>query len=304
MAVTVFTQLLNAFDNNVMNTINTGSQNVITLITPLMAACFGVYVSLVMMSYWRGGTDMPIQDFMMKMVAWVVILTLGMNITYYTQYVVPFLNGLGDDLATALTGNVSTGAALDTITNAYVTAMTTLYNHTSGIASTVNTVCFIGITLLFAMPFIAIAAAYIILAKFALGLLLALGPMFISLALFPATRKFFEAWIAQCLNYAFLVALFAAAGAIEINFASSMIPDTVTVSDLTGLVMMGIGFIFVSVNLPSLASQLAGGVGISGMVGTLSGAMGIGKALKGLVKGKDGSSSGSAKPEGGEINKK
>src|SRR5476649_1066563 len=131
---------MNAFDNNVVNLINTGSQNVITLITPLMAACFGVYVSLVMMSYWRGGTDMPIQDFMMKMVAWVVILTLGMNITYYTQYVVPFLNGLGDDLATALSGNVSTGSALDTITNAYVQAMSTLYDHSDGIQDTINTV--------------------------------------------------------------------------------------------------------------------------------------------------------------------
>ena len=298
MTVTIFTQLMNAFDNNVVNTINTGSQNVITLITPLMAACFGVYVSLVMMSYWRGGTDMPIQDFMMKMVAWVVILTLGMNITYYTQYVVPFLNGLGDDLATALSGNVSTGSALDTITNAYVQAMSTLYDHSDGIQDTINTVCFIGITLFFAMPFIAIAAAYIILAKFALGLLLALGPLFISLALFPATRKFFEAWIAQCLNYAFLVALFAAAGMIEINFAGSMIPTTMTVSNLAELVMMGIGFIVVTINLPSLASQLAGGVGISGMVGTMSGAMGIAKALKGKGKDKD------PKPEGGEINKK
>ena len=122
MQVTVFTQLMSAFDNNVLNLINTGSQNIITLITPLMAACFGVYVTLVMMSYWRGNTDMPIQDFMMKMVAWVVILTLGMNITYYTQYVVPFFNGLGDDLATALSGNASTGSALDTICNAYVQA--------------------------------------------------------------------------------------------------------------------------------------------------------------------------------------
>ena len=298
MTFTIFTQLMNAFDNNVLNLINTGSQNIITLITPLMAACFGVYVTLVMMSYWRGNTDMPIQDFMMKMVAWVVILTLGMNITYYTQYVVPFFNGLGDDLATALSGNASTGSALDTICNAYVQAMTTLYDNSWGIESTLNTICFIGITLIFAMPFIAIAAAFIILAKFALGLLLALGPLFITLALFPATRKFFEAWIAQCLNYAFLVALFAAAGMIEIDFASSMIPDTITVYNLVELVMMGIGFIVISVNLPALASQLAGGVGISGLVGTMSGAKALGKALKGNPKPEP-----KPKPDGGEIKK-
>jgi len=141
--------------------------------------------------------------------------------------------------------------------------------------------------LLVGMPFLAIAAAYIILAKFALGLLLAIGPMFIASALFPGTRKFFEAWTAQCLNYAILTALFAAAGAIEVNFALNNLPvgsfsDLLTTAKMA---MMGIVFWIVSMNLPALASALAGGVGISAMAqhsgpfAKLAG-KGIGKAFQ------------------------
>jgi type IV secretion system protein VirB6 len=141
------------------------------------------------------------------------------------------------------------------------------------------------VILLVGMPFLAIAAAYIILAKFALGLLLALGPMFIAAALFPATRKFFEAWTAQCLNYAFLTALFAAAGAIEVNFALSNLP-TGSFADLLStakMAMMGLVFLVVSLNLPALASALAGGVGISAMAQHVGGSAKL--AGKGLGKG-------------------
>lgn len=216
------------------------------------------------------------------MIGWAALLTFGLNITYYSTYVVPFFNGLGDDLAGALTGTQQTGAALDSLVSAYVTAMWGLFQAASGIEDTINAVAFITITLLFAMPFIAIAAAYILLSKFALSILLAIGPLFFGFAIFPPTKKFFDAWVAQCMNYTFLVCLFAAAGMIEIKFATTMIPSSMTLQQLAGLVMMGVAFIVISLNLPSLASQLGGGVGISSMSGKLGGA--VGAAMKALKK--------------------
>ena len=40
------------------------------------------------------------------------------------------------------------------------------------------------------------------LARVALALLLAIGPLFIVLLLFDGTKRFFEAWVAQLANYA------------------------------------------------------------------------------------------------------
>lgn len=306
VSIVVFQPLFTMFDNAVLNTITTGSANVIALISPLVAAGFTIYMMLVLMAYWRGATDQPIVDYLMRFAAWGIIITASMNISYYAEYIVPFANGLGDDIANALTSSATSGTALDSLLSKYITAIVTVFNALSGynIAGAVEAVAFALVIILVGLPFLAIAAAYIILAKFALGLLLAVGPMFIACALFPATRKFFEAWTAQCLNYAFLVALFAAAGAIEINFADANIP-TGSVSDLgtiAKMAMMGIVFIVVSMNLPGLASALAGGVGISAMTQHVgSSGKGLAGALGKLMKSSKGGGEGNKPSSGGTI---
>lgn len=45
------------------------------------------------------------------------------------------------------------------------------------------------------------------LSRIALSVLLALGPLFIALLMFDSTKRFFEAWIAQLANYAFVTIL-------------------------------------------------------------------------------------------------
>lgn len=280
--VTIFTDMFNMFDQSVLDTINSGSARIISLVSPLAAAGFGIYVILVMMSYLRGHNDQPVVDFVMKMVGWSVVISLGMNVGLYSEYVVPFFNGLGDALGNAIIGDMTGTTALDTLASAYINGADQVYNNAQGIAPTLAALAVILITFLFGFPFLAIAAAYIILSKFALGLLLALGPVFVICRLFPATVRFFESWVSQCLNYGLLVALYAAAMAIEVKFANSQISKQLSVSassmsgpsfswtGLATLALMDIAFIVIALNLPSLASQLAGGIGISSMTGSIA----------------------------------
>lgn len=300
MQLTIFTDMFNAFDKDVLNTINTGSAQMISLISPLVAAGFSLYVLLIMVSYMRGHNDQPIVDFMLKMAGWAAVLTAGMNISYYSQYVVPFFNGLGDDLSRALMGGSDLSNGLDNLLSLYIDAIKSLYEGLSitdiglYIEVSVLAVCII----LVGVPFLAIAAAYIILAKFALGLLLALGPAFIVAALFPATRQFFQNWVGQCLNYGLLVALFGAVGAIEVRFMTSVLPTSFSAKDVMltyaiegKIVGAGLVFIVVSLSMPSLASQLAGGVGISSMVGKIGNAASM--AMRAMrLRGAGGGSSG------------
>ncbi|KJJ97327.1 MULTISPECIES: type IV secretion system protein [Ralstonia] len=286
--IQIFTKMFARFDQNLLNVINSGSAKIITLITPLMATGFAIYVMLVMVSYWRGHSHEPVPDFIQRMAGWAVVLTLGMNIGYYSQYVVPFFNGLGDDIARALTGTQDTGAAMDTLATTYVRSMWFILEKAHGPESILNAVVFVFLTFLLGLPFMGLSAAYIILARFALGLLLAIGPMFISAALFPATRRFCESWIGQCLSYGILVALMAAAGMIQIAFASSIAPDKANLASLVEISLMGVAFFVITLNLPGLASQLTGGVGISSMVGKISQAARIMKAIQGGLKGSGG----------------
>lgn len=303
--IVVFQPLFTMFDSAVLNTITTGSANLISLISPLVAAGFTIYMMLILMAYWRGTTDQPIVDYLMRFAAWGIIITASMNISYYTEYVVPFFNGIGDDIANALTSSATSGTALDTLLSKYLTAITLMFSNLQWGDISGGLIAFLMalVIIVVGLPFLAIAAAYIILAKFALGLLLALGPMFIACALFPATRKFFEAWTAQCLNYAFLVALFAATGAIEVNFADANIP-TGAISDLATtakMAMMGIVFLAVSLNLPGLASALAGGVGISAMTQHAGTAMRQMRKVAKNVKNLGGGSGGNSPSSGGSI---
>ncbi|KAE8756756.1 conjugal transfer protein TrbL [Paraburkholderia madseniana] len=262
--------MTNSFDKNVLNTISTGSSNIIALISPLMATCFSIYVLLILWTYWQGRNDEPINDFLMRMATWALILTCGMNIQFYSEYVVPFFNGFGEQMAGALTNGSNPVSGLDNLLNAYINAAQAIYAQASGL-KVIAAIWTIALMIIFGGPFMAIAIAYIILAKFALGLLLALGPLFISAALFPPSRQFFWNWVGQCMNYTLLVALFAAACALEVNFAMGVVPlnGSPSIAQVIDLDIMGLAFWVISLNLPGLASSLAGGVGISTMVGNL-----------------------------------
>lgn len=269
MPITPFSDLYKFFDESVTTVITTGTANMIALISPLIAAGFGIYVMLVVASYWKGSNDEAITDFIFRMIAWCTIITIGLNISVYQMYVVPFVNGLGDDLAGVVGPHYSSASALDTMTNAFLDAFIKLYNDSDGIKQTLFAVAAIVSVSLFAGAFMVVAIAYIILAKLALGILIAIGPLFISMALFPATRELFKNWTGQCLNYAFLVMLFSFAAQIEIAMVSGLIPAELSMSTLFKIDLVCAVMVFVSLNLPSLASSLAGGVGISSMVNKL-----------------------------------
>ncbi|SIT38763.1 Type IV secretion system protein virB6 [Paraburkholderia ribeironis] len=279
----IFSRMTSDFDANVITTISTGSERIIGLISPLMMACFSIYVLLVLWSYWQGHNDEPINDFLMRMAAWAFILTCGMNIQFYTEYIVPAVNGFGEQLSGAITGQSNPVSGLDNLLSAYINACGQIYDHAHNF-EIIGAVWVISVMLIFATPFMGLAVAYIILAKFALGLLLALGPLFISMALFPPVRQFFWNWAGQCFNYALLVALFAGAGAIEVNFAQSIAPSGTAFPSMRQVVeinVMGVVFFIVALNLPGLASALASGVGISTMTGKLGG---LGRALAAASK--------------------
>ena len=269
MPITPFSDLYTFFDASVTTVITTGTTNMIALISPLIAAGFGLYVMLVVASYWRGSTDEALMDFIFRMMAWCAIITFGLNISLYQMYVVPFVNGLGDDLAGVVGPHYSSASSLDTMTNAFLDSFIKLYNDSDGIKQTLFAVAAIISVSLFAGAFMVVAIAYIILAKLALGILIAIGPLFIAMALFPATRELFKNWTGQCLNYAFLVMLFSFAAQIEIAMISGLIPAELSMSSLFMINLVCAVMVFVSLNLPSLASSLAGGVGISSMVSKL-----------------------------------
>jgi type IV secretion system protein VirB6 len=99
--------------------------------------------------------------------------------------------------------------------------------------------------------------------------LLALGPLFIVMALFDATRRFFEAWLHELSNYALVTILTVMVSALMLDLvqayaeqtaargAALMTVDALNLALAAGLVLL------VLRQIPPLAARLAGGFALS-----------------------------------------
>jgi type IV secretion system protein VirB6 len=122
--------------------------------------------------------------------------------------------------------------------------------------------CLIGVLCVYAMFLIA-------LSSIALAVLLALGPLFIALLFFDATRRFFSAWIAQLANYGLITILTVMVAALLLKIVQSYAAQTaargtaiLTVDALNMMLVALLVFLVLRQVMP-IASALAGGTSLS-----------------------------------------
>ncbi|MGO9947700.1 MAG: type IV secretion system protein [Steroidobacteraceae bacterium] len=121
--------------------------------------------------------------------------------------------------------------------------------------------CLMGVLCVYAMFLIA-------LSSIALAVLLALGPLFIGLLFFDATRRFFSAWIAQLANYALITLLTVMVAALLLHVVQSYAAQTaargsaiLTVDALNMMLIAVLVFLVLRQVMP-IASGLAGGLAL------------------------------------------
>lgn len=123
----------------------------------------------------------------------------------------------------------------------------------------------------------------------AVGILLALGPLFILGLMFEATKRFFEAWVAQLSNYALIIMIAAVAAKLLLNMLDSYATQAlalgagITIAQSIQLCLACAFVLLIMKQVPSLAAGLASGVALSSY-NTLSkainwGAGGAGRSL-------------------------
>jgi type IV secretion system protein VirB6 len=134
--------------------------------------------------------------------------------------------------------------------------------------------CLIGLLCVYVMFLLA-------LSSIALSVLLAVGPLFISLLFFDATKRFFAAWIAQLANYALITVLTVMVAALLLQIVKSYATQTAalgtaifTVDVLHMLLVASLVFLVLRQVMP-IAGGLAGGVSLNSF-GLLSRSIGFG----------------------------
>lgn len=120
----------------------------------------------------------------------------------------------------------------------------------------------VGLTAVYAMFLLA-------LSKIALSVLIALGPIFLALLFFESTKRFFEAWLAQLCNYAFLAILTVMVAALMLQVVSTAAEAAVAAGGAIEIahalkVCLAAALTFlVMKQVPAMAQGLASGVALS-----------------------------------------
>jgi type IV secretion system protein VirB6 len=172
-----------------------------------MRAALVLYVILYGFAILRGSISMPLMDFGIRGVKLAIIYMLATTTAYSTWITDPLFHVLPDALTQAISGGGTpdVGAAFDQFFARAAYLAEKIWNR----ATPVNFAPLILSAVVYIVGALAAALGFgvVLIAKVALALLVALGPIFIACALFEATRRYFFGWLSQGVNYLVLFAL-------------------------------------------------------------------------------------------------
>lgn len=230
----------------------------------------------------RGVISEPIMDGVGRIVRLALIVGVALQLGLYNGFLADMLWNSPDALASYVGGgdDTSNAAYLDTLMSRMYDFGDAYYqkaqaNSTLGIPD-------LGLLFMAYALWVAgvIATGYgaflLALAKMGLAVALGVGPLFILLTIFEPTKRFFDAWIGQALNYVFLVMLSAATIKLIMVILEKYLTDAsgvVLADPALDQALPAIVFSIISalalVQMPAMASALGGGValGTLGAVG-------------------------------------
>lgn len=291
-----YTRMFSELNSTLGSYVNDTASNVIGAITPVAFTLMAIYVVLWGWSMMRGIISEPIGDAVVRVVKLATISGIALSLGYYNSFLASWLWNSPDALASYVSGGAGSPNAeyLDRLMSQMFDFGTSYYeksqaNSTLGIPD-------IGLIIMAFMLWGAgvLATAYgafvLALAKIGLALTLGVGPMFILMTIFEPTKRFFDAWIGQALNYVFLVMLSAGAIKLIMSILVAYLGDATgaaadpSLDQAIPAIVFSVIATLVMIQLPGMASALGGGVAL-GTMGAV--AWTYGQAGRGLGGAKD-----------------
>lgn len=244
--------------------VSDGTSNIAEWVTGPLTAAVTLYVVLYGYLVLRGSVQEPILDFAYRAIKLAIIVMLVKNAGEYQTYVTNiFFEVLPKEIAQALTpGAAPSASTFDSLLDKGQASATDIWSRASW---PVDIVTGVGGMMVIGVSFLVAGIGYVVslYARLALAIVLAIGPIFIALAMFQSTRRFTESWIGQLANFAILQVLVVAVGSLLISCIDSTFTAIDSYTDVLmrpiALCAIGIAALYVFYQLPSIASALASG---------------------------------------------
>ncbi|MDC4147468.1 type IV secretion system protein [Acinetobacter baumannii] len=296
--IPIFEPIFTKIDTTLVSVLGSKASAIVSLISPLVGVAFATYVLLVVMSFWRDnqGWDAAALDMVKRIAAWGVILSASVNIGWYMSNVVPFINAFPVELSNAVTGNGASDNinSIDSIISYYISVVQETWSNASGIQASLVAAFNIALLLITGIPVVIVMAAYLLLVKLMIAILIVIGPLFLAMALFPITRQYATLWIGQVVNFGLLAFFMNVTAVLMINILLGLQVDPATASlvELMSYGVVALLFWVVVLRVPDLAAALSGGMAGNGFGAAVSSARNATKLGQAIGKAMQGSGSG------------
>jgi type IV secretion system protein VirB6 len=236
---------------------------------PALVTLATVYVMVWGYLHLTGRIEEPLAAGIKRIVVLAIVLGVALHLWLYNAIIVDSFYSAPAQLAAAVVG---AGDPIDTIDAIWLQGGTVaaqlwnkggLLNGDFGFYLAGGVVwLLIGLLCVYAMFLIA-------LSNIASAVLLAIGPLFVSMLLFDSTRRFFEAWITQLATYALISILTVLVAALLLRIVETYAAQTaargaaiLTVDALDMMLISMLVFLLMRQIMP-IASGLAGGLALS-----------------------------------------
>lgn len=284
-------------DDKLSAFLNTGLGNVMDAVRGPLAIALTLYVVLYGWAILRGSISEPVMDGVNRLVKLCFIYSVATTVAYNSFVTQPLFTELPNWLAGAISGGpvASIGGSFDEFLargillaeKIFQTATVTDFGPyiTGGLV--------VGVTAIAT----AIGFAIVMIAKVALALLVALGPIFIACMVFEASRSFFYGWLRQAVNYLILFALIIAIfqmilALIEGQWGNISAQSDPEIAGILFMALCALGAIFF-LQTPNMAAGIAGGAAAGlGDFANAARAMTSGQPVKSVPSGNGGAGRG------------
>ncbi|NNU63851.1 conjugal transfer protein TrbL [Rhizobium sp. WYCCWR 11152] len=246
------------------NFISSGTSNIASWISGPLTAALTLYVVLYGYLVLRGSVQEPILEFAFRAMKLAIIVMLVRNASEYQTYVTNiFFETLPREISQALnSGTAPSASTFDSLLDKGQKCAQEIWARATWPADIVTG---IGGMMAIGASFTVAAIGYIVslYARLALAIVLAIGPIFVALAMFQSTRRFTESWIGQLANFVILQVLVVAIGSLLISCIDTTFTAIESYSDVmmrpVALCAICLAALYVFYQLPGIASALAAG---------------------------------------------
>ena len=228
-----------------------------------------IYVMVWGFLHLKGALQEPVLAGALRIVRLVVVFGVGLRLWEYNALLVDSFMNAPVALAARLAGAADPVATIDALWEQGGLVAATLWDKGGVFNGDVG--YYLAAAVVYAlMGGVCVYTLFLMaLARVALALLLAVGPVFIVLLLFEATQRFFEHWIAQLVNYALIGVLAVLTASLMLTVVEAYATQTaergaaiLTVDALDMLLVAGLVLLILRQVMP-IAARLAGGVALS-----------------------------------------